>query len=114
MGSIQRTSSSVSSSTSSSSSRSSRSSSYSVTDFLEDLATSEELFSEHESGDIKTSTPLSCATRQRRTRAWRLAGVKIYDEDREEEQVTWISSLKKRQRYSSGNNLYENDEFLRE
>ena len=43
-----------------------------------------------------------------------MAGIKIYDEDREEEQVTRISSLKKRQRYNSDNNLYENDEFLRE
>ena len=51
---------------------------------------------------------------QRLTRAWHLAGVKIYDEDREEEQVTRKSSLKKRQRYKSDNNLYENDEFLRE
>ena len=50
----------------------------------------------------------------RLTRAWHLAGVKIYDEDREEEQVTRKSSLKKRQRYNSDNNLYENDEFLRE
>ena len=51
---------------------------------------------------------------QRLTRAWHLAGVKIYDEDREEAQVIRISSLKKRQRYNSDNNLYENDEFLRE
>ena len=51
---------------------------------------------------------------QRLTRAWHLAGVKIYDEDREEEQVTRKSSLKKIQRYNSDNNLYENDEFLRE
>ena len=50
----------------------------------------------------------------RLTRAWHLAGVKIYDVDREEEQVTRKSSLKKRQRYNSDNNLYENDEFLRE
>ena len=50
---------------------------------------------------------------QRLTRAWHLAGVKIYDVDREEEQVTRKSSLKKRQRYNSDNNLYENDEFLR-
>ena len=50
---------------------------------------------------------------QRLTRAWHLAGVKIYDEDREEVQVTRKSSLKKRQRYNSDNNLYENDEFLR-
>ena len=111
--SLQRSSSSVSSFTSSSS-RSSRSSSYSVSDFLKDLATSEELFSEQGSGEIKTSTPLSRATMQRLTRAWHLAGVKIYDEDREEEQVTRKSSLKKRQRYNSDNNLYENDEFLRE
>ena len=51
---------------------------------------------------------------QKLTRAWHLAGIKIYDEDREEEQVTRISSLKKRQRYNSDNNLYENGEFLKE
>ena len=43
-----------------------------------------------------------------------MAGIKIYDEDREGEQVTRISSLKKRQRYNSDNNLYENGEFLKE
>ena len=102
---LQRSSSSVSSFTSSSSSSSS---SYSVTDFLNDLATSEELFSEQESGHIKTSTPLSCVTR-----AWQLAGVKIYDEDTKQKQAKRKSSLKKKmRRFNSDQNLYENGEFL--
>ena len=47
---------------------------------------------------------------QRLTRAWHLAGVKIYDEDTEQEQATRKSSLKKK--FDSEQNLYENGEFL--
>ena len=56
----------------------------------------------------------------RLTRAWHLAGVKNYDEDREEERVTRISSLKKKKKLTeieierNCHNLYENGEFLKE
>ena len=49
---------------------------------------------------------------QRLTRAWHLLGVKIYDEDTEQEQATGKSSLKKMRRFNSDQNLYENGEFL--
>ena len=52
---------------------------------------------------------------QRLTRAWQLAGVKIYDEDTEQEQANRKSSLKKKmRRFNSDQNLYENEQFLRE
>ena len=56
-----------------------------------------------------TSTPLSCVTR-----AWQLAGVKIYDEDTEQEQDTRKSSVMKMRRFNSDQNLYENEQFLRD
>ena len=120
--SLQRSSSSVSSFTSSRSSGSS-SSSYSVNDFLKDLAASEELFSNKDNSSIMTSTPFTCAilpmnrlglTRDRENRDQDMTGMKIYDDDRDVEEVPRKSSLKKRLRYNYDQNLYENGEFLRE
>ena len=52
---------------------------------------------------------------QRLTRAWHLAGVKIYDEDAELEKATRKSALKRKmQRFNSDQNLYENEQFLRD
>ena len=87
-----------------------------MNDFLRDLAASEEVFSREDKSNIKTSTPFTCAiipmNRLGLARDQDMAGVKIYDDDRDVEGVTLKSSLKKRLNYD--HNLYENGEFLRE
>ena len=95
---LQRSSSSVSSFTSSSSS-------YSVNDFLHDLATSEELISGEESRNVLTSTPFTCAAP---SLPRILAGREICDD------IRGVEEGSRRQKCQFDQNLYENAEFLRE
>ena len=120
--SLQRSSSSASSFTSSGSSGSS-SSSYSVNDFLRDLAASEELSSNEDNSNIKTSTPFTCSiiplnrlglTRNSEVRDQDMTGMKIYEDDGDVEEVPRKFSLKKQLRYNFDQNVYVNGQFLRE
>ena len=99
---LQRASASTTSfASSSSSSSSSNSVSYSVTDFLRDLANDEYLYTSSGQNRTKTSTPRAVSSRILETNL-DLSGLKIYE----------VENIKD-QEDSVGDVVYENGEFLR-
>ena len=122
--SLRRSSSSLSSCTTTSSS--SNSSSYSVNDFLRDLAETERIY--QKSITKKTSTPVSCnivpLNRMRREEEVigltygennpNLSGMKIYDDEDVLFRLTQTRDLHHKDKKSEDENLYENGTFLRQ